>query len=106
MAFSSRALLQLSAGAIGFLAAWSALAQQSAPVVGQDAPQTSAGQPGSGGSSGLEEIVVTARHRSEKLQSVPISVTSFSSTQLQDRNIQDLTQLSALSPSLSSGQAG
>jgi len=42
----------------------------------------------------LEEVVVTARRREEKLQSVPITVTAFSPAQITEKNIvsgQDLT---------------
>jgi iron complex outermembrane receptor protein len=48
-------------------------------------------------STGLEEIVVTATRREERLQDVPISVSSFSQEQLDAqglRNIDDLTRLS------------
>jgi len=48
-------------------------------------------------SGGLEEIVVTATRRSERLQDIPISVTAFSQEKLDSqglRNIDDLTRLS------------
>jgi len=48
-------------------------------------------------SGGLEEIVVTATRRSERLQDVPISVSAFSQEKLDSqglRNIDDLTRLS------------
>jgi hypothetical protein len=47
--------------------------------------------------AGLEEIVVTATRRTERLQDVPISVTAFSQEKLDSqglRNIDDLTRLS------------
>ena len=34
---------------------------------------------------GLEEVVVTARRRTEDAQTVPVSVTAFSGEQLQER---------------------
>jgi len=37
---------------------------------------------------GIDEIVVTARKRTENLQEVPLSITAFGAEQLRDRNIQ------------------
>jgi iron complex outermembrane receptor protein len=51
-------------------------------------------------SQGLEEIVVTAQRRSERLQDVPVAVTAFSSEQLERQNITDVHSLAGLSPSL------
>ena len=45
----------------------------------------------------LEEVVVTATRRAERLQDVPISITAFSQEKLDSqglRNIDDLTRLS------------
>jgi len=66
------------------------------PAVAQPADQTAAG-PAEGG---LEEVVVTARRREEKLQSVPISVTAFNGAALDKQHIQDTTDLQRLVPSL------
>src|SRR3546814_7548838 len=38
----------------------------------------------------LGDIVVTARRRDERLQTVPVSVTAFSSAALQQANVRDL----------------
>jgi iron complex outermembrane receptor protein len=46
----------------------------------------------------LEEILVTARQREEKLQDVPISITAFSAKGMRDRNIQDAYDLAAFTP--------
>lgn len=46
----------------------------------------------------LEEIVVTARNRVETLQSVPISITAFSSESLDNRGIEDLSSLTTQTP--------
>jgi iron complex outermembrane receptor protein len=53
--------------------------------------------------NGLEEIVVTARRREEKLQTVPIAITVVGAQALQDNNIQTLGDLQYLVPSLSAG---
>jgi iron complex outermembrane receptor protein len=56
---------------------------------------------GSTGSSGqLEEVVVTARHRKEKAQSVPIALTTVSKKQLSDNGVTSVTQLGSFAPSL------
>ncbi len=49
---------------------------------------------------GLEEIVVTARKREEVLQTVPLSVTAFSGSKLENMNITSLTQLGNAGPNL------
>ncbi len=49
----------------------------------------------------LEEIVVTARRREERLQDVPISMTVFSQDQLDDRNIYSTSDLAIYTPSMS-----
>ena len=66
------------------------------PVRAQQAAQATAS-----GASGLEEIVVTARRREEKLQSVPISITAFSSEDIKSHNIVELEGLQHFVPSLS-----
>jgi iron complex outermembrane receptor protein len=49
-----------------------------------------------------EVIVVTARRREERLQSVPISIKVFSQATLNNRNIQTSEELATNTPSLSS----
>ena len=51
--------------------------------------------------SGLEEIVVTARRREEKLQSVPVSITAFSTADLQQKSVTSVQDLQYNVPSLS-----
>jgi iron complex outermembrane receptor protein len=50
--------------------------------------------------TGLEEIVVTARRREEKLQSVPISITAFTAADLTEKNINSAQDLTVFVPSL------
>ncbi len=57
----------------------------------------------------LEEIVVTAQRREQNLQEVPVSVTAFSGTQLQDLGITEAVQYLSLAPNVSfteDGQTG
>jgi len=49
----------------------------------------------------LEEIVVTARLRSESLQEVPESVTAFSAKALEDAGVRDYSDFVALTPNVS-----
>lgn len=49
----------------------------------------------------LEEIVVTARLRSESLQEVPMAVDAFSSKALQDAGVKDYSDFVALTPNVS-----
>jgi iron complex outermembrane receptor protein len=62
------------------------------------------GQPADASQSGLEEIIVTARRKAERLQDVPISITVFDQKQLEDRNVTDAADLAKYTPSLSSDQ--
>jgi iron complex outermembrane receptor protein len=48
----------------------------------------------------LEEVVVTAQKRVERLQDVPISVTAISGAQLENRGIQGATNLNAMAPNV------
>jgi iron complex outermembrane receptor protein len=56
--------------------------------------------------TGLEEVIVTARRREEKLQSVPLSITAFSQAQLSDQRIQSLGGLQYNVPSLAYRSVG
>jgi iron complex outermembrane recepter protein len=51
-------------------------------------------------SNGLEEIVVTATRRSERLQDVPVSVLAFSQEKLDAQGLKNIDDLSRLSPGL------
>jgi len=48
----------------------------------------------------VEEIVVTARKRSENLRDVPLAITAFTETALERRNITSLSSLAAATPNL------
>ncbi|MBB4631984.1 TonB-dependent receptor [Sphingosinicella soli] len=68
-------------------AAW---AQQEAPVALPQAEEA----------LGLDEILVTARRRTESLQSVPVSVTALSNESLRAQSIQRVTDLTTTTPNL------
>jgi iron complex outermembrane receptor protein len=50
--------------------------------------------------SQIEEVVITAQKRQEKLQDVPLSVTAISGAQLETRGIEGVANLNALAPNL------
>ena len=54
--------------------------------------------------TGLEEIVVTARRTEERLQSVPIAITAFSQNDVEQKHIQQISDLARSVPSLASNQ--
>jgi len=75
-------------GATGIAATEPASAQQAASAVEQ----------------GLEEIIVTARKRAEKLQDVPISITAFTADAIEQRGIESVYDIARLTPNLSFNQ--
>lgn len=67
------------------------------PAVGQ----SPSGPPGEGRQLMLEEVVVHARRREERLQDVPVSMTVFSQSDISNRNIVTAGDLATYTPSLS-----
>ena len=80
-----------SLAALGFSQAAYA---QDASATAEPAPQAETG------STGLQDIVVTARRSNESLQSVPVAVTALSGEFLERQNFNDATALPRLAPSL------
>ena len=81
----------------GLMASASAIGLAS-PAMAQDAaPQAAAG--------GLEEIVVTARKRSESLQDIPVAVTAYSPAQIARQDISNIERIAATTPNLTVGRA-
>jgi iron complex outermembrane receptor protein len=58
----------------------------------------------SGGGNGLEEIVVTARRKEERMQTVPVAITAFSQGDIEKQRITQIADLSKNVPSLSYSQ--
>jgi iron complex outermembrane receptor protein len=70
---------------------------QPAPAFAQaDQPAASSGN--------LEEIVVTARRKEEKLQSVPVAITAFTPSSLEEKHIESASDLAHHVPGLASSQ--
>ena len=90
--------LLASAATIALVAtpASQALAQQAPAAAAQDAPVQVADAAATGG--GVEDIIVTARKRREKLQEVPIAISALSSAQLQRRDVQSVMDLLLVVP--------
>ncbi len=53
-----------------------------------------------GSSVVLEEVVVTARKRAENLQDVPMAVSAFSGNQLQNMQVDNITEIERLTPNV------
>ena len=68
------------------------------PVLAQTQPVTASATPSSGG---LEEIVVTAQRREEKLHNVPIAVTALTAANIEARGITNIKDLSGFAPNVS-----
>jgi iron complex outermembrane receptor protein len=73
-----------------------ALAQPTPARAQADQPSASSG--------GLEEIIVTARRKEEKLQSVPVAVTAFTPASIQEKHIESASDLAHFVPALASSQ--
>jgi iron complex outermembrane receptor protein len=54
---------------------------------------------------GLEEIVVTAQRREERAQNVPISISTYTSQDLESKQLGDMTTLGLLTPNMATAQA-
>ena len=89
--FSNTAIALTLGGVIG----WSS----TAPA------QTVAPQPKPQKGGGIEQVVVTARRRAERLQKVPVAVTALSSAQIAQNKVVAVNELGALTPSLTFQQS-
>ena len=100
--YGRRALL---ASISGLALATGAQAQDQVPTPpAQDAPPpatTASAAP----VGGLEEIVVTARKRSETLQNIPVAVTAYTPAQIQRYDISSIDRIAAATPNLTVGKA-
>jgi len=81
-------------------------AMSSSLAVADPAPSPEPAAPGSGGSGGLEEIVVTATRREESINKVPISITAMSQDDLDQKGIRDFTDIVRFTPGVSIDTSG
>ena len=82
--------------AIGVAIAAPAIAQTTGTSPAEAPPATEDVSPG----SGLTEVVVTARRRSEPLQDVPVAVTAVGAEAMKTAGIDRIAELPKLAPSL------
>ncbi len=61
-------------------------------------------QPTASSRGDLEEIVVTARRKEEKLQSVPVAITAFTPADIEQNHIESASDLAHFVPALASSQ--
>lgn len=52
------------------------------------------------GPAGMQEVIITAQKREEKLQDVPIAVTALGADQLESRGISNVVELGSLAPNV------
>ena len=70
-------------------------------VLATVAAQAQQGRPPSDTGEGLlQEVVVTAQKREERLQDVPVAVTAFAAEQLKALDIKSVLDLGSLAPNL------
>ncbi len=77
-----------------------AAAGPASPTVAETMPAATAREP----ESGLSDIVVTARRRTETAQDVPVSVTAISAVEIDRRDLTSLERISAATPQLVIGR--
>lgn len=65
-----------------------------------DADQAPSGDAAASGQTGLGDIIVTARRRSENLQNVPVSVSAITGAELQNQGVFETTDLNRSAPNL------
>jgi iron complex outermembrane receptor protein len=79
----------------------------SAALIGLSSPHAGMAQTNqqqTASDSGIEEVVVTARRREERVATVPLAITAFSQQDIEKQNISQLSDLMRSVPSLSSAQ--
>jgi iron complex outermembrane recepter protein len=74
-------------------------------AVAQAGPAPAPPAGATGAPTGLEDIVVTARKRTESLQNVPVAVTAYSPAQIQRYDISSIDRVAAATPNLTVGRA-
>jgi len=89
--------LHTSVCALALIAATSA----GVPALAQEATSAGAPQEQNAGAQGLQDIVVTAQRRSERLQKVPIAVTAVTPETMQTLGLKDISSIQIVTPGLS-----
>ena len=105
MRLRSKSIIFSSVSGLALLANSPACAQSAASVPDATSATAAASVPGAGPTSsaaqgGLEEIVVTAQRREQKLQDVPIAVTAVAGNTLKANRVQNVVDLTGVVPGL------
>jgi iron complex outermembrane receptor protein len=87
-----------------YLSSIGVVALLSWPAFAQNAPATAASDQTTTANTGLQDIVVTAQRRSERLQDVPVAVTAVTASKLQAAGIVSSQDLAIVTPGLSEPQ--
>ena len=100
-------VLLFNAGIAGVFAPAPSVAAEAAAQAEQP-PRAQASPPAAtaSDSGGLEEVLVTARFKSESLQTAPIAITAVTGEQLDARGYVDITQVANIAPNVNLEQAG
>jgi outer membrane receptor protein involved in Fe transport len=72
----------------------------------QASASSTASKPQQSDSQSIDEIVVTAQKRSERIQDVPLSITAYSGAQLVEQGITDVTEIAQETPGVSERNSG
>ena len=91
-----RLAAKTSAAAIVSATLWASL--WAAPAMAQDQAAQAEDQQG-----GIPEIVVTAQKRAENVQDVPIAISAFTASALEERAVGDVANLSGITPNVTLG---
>ena len=78
-----------------------AVALMALSPISASAQAPAANPPAAGASGGLEEIVVTAQRREEKLHNVPIAVTALTAASIEARGITNINDIAGFAPNVS-----
>jgi iron complex outermembrane recepter protein len=76
------------------------------PSASTPASDASPSEPAESDSNKLKEIIVTAQRRSERLQDVPITITSLSAERLENAGVESVSQLAQVVPAFRVDYAG
>lgn len=90
---------------LGLVCTVSGLALGAGAAQAQDAAEPSS-PPTAQTDDGLQDIVVTARRREERLQEVPVAITAISGDELASRSIQQVLDLTRTVPGFTASQGG
>ncbi len=85
-----------------FAVALMAVSSKAEAQSGQPPQATSASDESAGG--GVQEIIVTAQKRAQRLQDVPVAVSAFNDAALEERGIKDVRELTRITPGLQVAQ--